>query len=102
MWWILAFQVINTSTFATVSLEGHTAPVLSVDMDNAGKTVVSSSCDGSIRIWSVDTKKQVAERRYSLNYERRVLKMLVQQYCKCYIDRCRLLRAAIPSLMTCL
>ena len=52
-------QVINTSTFATVSLEGHTAPVLSVDLDKSGNTVVSSSCDGSVRIWSVETKKQV-------------------------------------------
>ena len=32
--------MINTSTFATVSLEGHTAPVLSVDLDNAGKTTI--------------------------------------------------------------
>ena len=51
--------MINTSTFATVSLEGHTAPVLSVDLDKSGNTVVSSSCDGSVRIWSVETKKQV-------------------------------------------
>ena len=55
----LHLQVINTSTFATVSLEGHTAPVLSVDLDKSGNTVVSSSCDGSVRIWSVETKKQV-------------------------------------------
>ena len=55
----LHLQVINTSTFATVSLEGHTAPVLSVDLDKSGNTVVSSSCDGSVRIWSVETNKQV-------------------------------------------
>ena len=42
-----------------MSLEGHTAPVLSVDLDKSGNTVVSSSCDGSVRIWSVETKKQV-------------------------------------------
>ena len=52
--------MINTSSFATVSLEGHTAPVLSVDLDNSGQTVVSSGCDGSVRIWSVETKKQVS------------------------------------------
>ena len=51
--------MINTSSFATVSLEGHTAPVLSVDLDNSGQTVVSSGCDGSVRIWSTETKKQV-------------------------------------------
>ena len=42
-----------------MSLDGHTAPVLSVDMDKSANTVVSSSCDGTIRIWSVETKKQV-------------------------------------------
>ena len=57
--------MINTSSFSTVSLEGHTAPVLSVDLDSSGQTVVSSSCDGSVRIWSTETKKQVIRVRTS-------------------------------------
>ena len=52
-------KVINTSSFSTVSLEGHSAPVLSVDLDSAGTTAVSSGCDGSVRVWSVENKKQV-------------------------------------------
>ena len=53
-------KVINTSSFTTVSLEpGHAAPVLSVDITNTGDTVVSSSCDGSVKVWSVSNKSVI-------------------------------------------
>lgn len=49
-------KVIKTSDFSTVDLSGHAAPVLSVDMAGAGEVVASSSCDGTVKVWSVATK----------------------------------------------
>lgn len=39
--------------------EGHTAPILSVDLDPRLEFLVSSSCDGTVRIWSLNSRKQV-------------------------------------------
>ena len=44
-------KLINTTSFATVNLNGHTAPVLSVDITSKADFVASSSCDGSVRVW---------------------------------------------------
>jgi len=52
-------KVINTSSFATVSLEGHSAPILSTDINRKGDVVASSSCDGSVRLWAVSNKSQI-------------------------------------------
>jgi len=49
-------RVINTSDFSTVNLEGHAAPVLSVALAKEGDVVASSSCDGSVKVWSVEAK----------------------------------------------
>ena len=49
-------KVINTDEFSTVSLEGHTAPVLSVDLDATAETVASSSCDGTVRVWEIEDR----------------------------------------------
>ena len=46
-------KVINTTSFATTNLTGHTAPVLSVDITSQAELVASSSCDGSVRLWSL-------------------------------------------------
>ena len=45
-------NVIDSSSFSTVNLLGHTAPVLSVDITSQADMVASSSCDGSVRVWS--------------------------------------------------
>eukprot|EP00731_Ephydatia_muelleri_P022174 Em0014g765a len=39
----------------TVSLTGHEAPVLCVKFDPVGKFLASSSCDGTARVWSLET-----------------------------------------------
>ena len=44
-------KLVNTTSFATVNLTGHTAPVLSVDITSKADFVASSSCDGSVRVW---------------------------------------------------
>lgn len=37
--------------------EGHTGPVLSVALDPLNKYIASSSCDGSVCVWSIDSRK---------------------------------------------
>ena len=50
-------KLINTTSFATVSLTGHTAPILSVDITGQADFVASSSCDGTVRVWSASGEK---------------------------------------------
>ncbi|TPP62541.1 Chromosome transmission fidelity protein 4 [Fasciola gigantica] len=40
-------------------LQGHKAPVLSVSFDPLDIFIASSSCDGTIRVWRVDQRKEV-------------------------------------------
>ena len=56
-------KLINTTSFATVNLTGHTAPILSVDITSQADFVASSSCDGSVRVWSSGDEK---DKRVSL------------------------------------
>jgi len=49
-------KVIKTSDFSCVSLSGHAAPVLSVSMATQEDIVASSSCDGCVKVWSVESK----------------------------------------------
>lgn len=42
------------------TLEGHTAPVLSVDIDPGGQLLASGSMDGTVRIWNLLSWKQVS------------------------------------------
>lgn len=55
----MTLKVVNRETFKDVLLEGHTAPVLSVAFNPAADHVVSSSCDGSVRLWNVAEKRCV-------------------------------------------
>jgi len=52
-------KVINTTDFSAISLTGHEAPILSVALGNEGDVVASSSCDGSVKIWCLDTKSVI-------------------------------------------
>ena len=52
-----AVKVINTANFSLANLEGHTAPVLSVDLACQGDVVASSSCDGSVKVNTEVMKK---------------------------------------------
>jgi len=47
-------NVIKTGDFSSTKLTGHSAPVLSVAM--AREVVASSSCDGTVKVWSVEAK----------------------------------------------
>ncbi|KAA0190423.1 WD repeat and HMG box DNA binding protein 1 [Fasciolopsis buskii] len=49
----------NNSVEREFVLEGHKAPVLSVSIDPLDIFIASSSCDGTIRIWRVDQRKEV-------------------------------------------
>ncbi|KAG0718907.1 WD repeat and HMG-box DNA-binding protein 1 [Chionoecetes opilio] len=45
--------------FKDVEIEGHKGPVLSVALDPKGEYVASSSCDGTVRVWSLESKNSV-------------------------------------------
>ncbi len=50
-------KVIETAdSVMSFTLTGHEAPILSVAFDPRGEYIASSSCDGSVKIWSVKTK----------------------------------------------
>ncbi|XP_052009311.1 WD repeat and HMG-box DNA-binding protein 1-like [Xyrauchen texanus] len=43
------------------TLRGHEAPVLSVAFDTSDEFLASSSCDGSVTVWSIESQTQVAQ-----------------------------------------
>ncbi|XP_067223674.1 WD repeat and HMG-box DNA-binding protein 1 [Chanodichthys erythropterus] len=43
------------------TLRGHDAPVLSVALDPSDEFLASSSCDGSVTVWSIESQAQVAQ-----------------------------------------
>ena len=49
----MTLKVVNRETFKDTLFKGHSAPVLSVAINAAGDVVASSSCDGSVKLWSV-------------------------------------------------
>ena len=51
--------MVNLETNEQKSFEGHDAPVLSVALDPKLRYIASSSCDSSVRIWSIDNKNCV-------------------------------------------
>ena len=49
----MTLKVVNRETFKDTLFKGHSAPVLSVAINAAADVVASSSCDGSVKLWSV-------------------------------------------------
>ncbi|XP_054153902.1 WD repeat and HMG-box DNA-binding protein 1-like [Oppia nitens] len=47
---------IDLTTSLQKTYEGHEAPVLSVSLDPRQQFISSASCDGTVRVWNVDTK----------------------------------------------
>uniref|UniRef100_A0A672PAM1 WD repeat and HMG-box DNA-binding protein 1 n=1 Tax=Sinocyclocheilus grahami TaxID=75366 RepID=A0A672PAM1_SINGR len=52
-------EVVDSSQQKT--LRGHDAPVLSVALDTSDEFLASSSCDGSVTVWSIESQTQVAQ-----------------------------------------
>ncbi|KAK3093566.1 hypothetical protein FSP39_017398 [Pinctada imbricata] len=52
-------RVVDVDTCKHETLRGHEAPVLSVALDPQEKYVASSSCDGTVRVWSIGDQTQV-------------------------------------------
>ncbi|KAJ9590981.1 hypothetical protein L9F63_015987 [Diploptera punctata] len=52
-------HVTDIKTLNTVVLTGHKAPILGVSLDPKHKYMVSSSCDGTICVWSLENKQIV-------------------------------------------
>ena len=59
----MTVKVTDTASFETTVLEGHAAPVLSVTLDtkHPPEFVVSSACDGTVKVWDIEEKKSVFE-----------------------------------------
>jgi len=49
-------KVIKTTDFSTINLSGHEAPILSVALRKDGDIVASSSCDGSVKVWNLESQ----------------------------------------------
>jgi chromosome transmission fidelity protein 4 len=52
-------KLINAESLKSKFFEGHTAPVLSVALDPKRDFVLSSSCDGSVRLWKIESESCV-------------------------------------------
>lgn len=48
-------KVLNLEDDSLKTLNGHEAPVLSLSIDPQAKYIASSSCDGTVRIWEIET-----------------------------------------------
>ena len=51
----MTVQLINTETFQTKLFKGHEAPILNVALDPKKEYILSSSCDGSAKLWKIET-----------------------------------------------
>ncbi len=49
----MTVKLVQTDSFEETVFSGHAAPILSVALDAKKEFVISSSCDGSVRVWSV-------------------------------------------------
>ncbi|TRY65226.1 hypothetical protein DNTS_002934 [Danionella cerebrum] len=52
-------EVVDSSQQKT--FRGHDAPILSVALDPSDQFLASSSCDGSVAVWSIESQAQVAQ-----------------------------------------
>ena len=51
----MTVQLINTETFQTKLFKGHEAPILNVALDPKMEYILSSSCDGTAKLWKIET-----------------------------------------------
>ncbi|XP_050438249.1 WD repeat and HMG-box DNA-binding protein 1 [Adelges cooleyi] len=54
-------QVINKDSKKVLNFSGHKSPILSVKIDPLCEFLVSSSCDGSVKIWNMQNTNVVHE-----------------------------------------
>lgn len=57
-----SFEMIDTRTKEKVgSFKGHIGPVNYINVSNDRKFVISGSLDGSVRLWDINTRKELAQ-----------------------------------------
>ena len=70
----MTLQLINTESFQTKKFEGHEAPILNVALDPKMEFILSSSCDGSVKMWNIETSSCIKVRGHpyltSTNFSR--------------------------------
>ena len=52
----MTLELINTQNFRSKKFEGHQAPVLNVALDPKAEFALSSACDGTAKLWKIDTQ----------------------------------------------
>lgn len=53
----MTVRLVNSETFATKRFNGHNAPILNVALSPQGDFALSSSCDGSVKLWKIESEK---------------------------------------------
>ncbi|XP_015373408.1 PREDICTED: WD repeat and HMG-box DNA-binding protein 1 isoform X2 [Diuraphis noxia] len=56
-----SIQVVNKDTKSVWNFNGHKSPILSIKFDTLAEFLVSSSCDGTVKVWSIEKKSVVKE-----------------------------------------
>ncbi|KAL3873463.1 hypothetical protein ACJMK2_036576 [Sinanodonta woodiana] len=54
-----SIKIVDVSSCSHKVCSGHEAPILSLALDPKEEFLASSSCDGTVRIWSVSDQKQI-------------------------------------------
>jgi len=52
-----------------VTLEGHEAPILSIGIDPNARLLISSSCDGTFRVWNIQDQTQLYKGIIGFKYQ---------------------------------
>lgn len=58
----MTVKLVDVESYKDVQMSGHQAPILSVALDRSANPefVLSSSCDGSVRVWTIKDGKEVS------------------------------------------
>ena len=51
----MTLKLVNTKTFKEKVFEGHLAPLLGCALDPKGEFALSSSCDGTVKVWKIES-----------------------------------------------
>jgi WD40 repeat protein len=62
----MTIKVTDTAAYTDKTFKGHSGPVLSVSLDPRKEFLASSSCDGSVRVWSLANTSQVTAHLFTV------------------------------------
>ena len=62
----MTLTLIHTETFKKVTFAGHEAPILSVALHPKLEYALSSSCDGSVKLWNITDQSCIGNVQLSI------------------------------------